>query len=546
MPIHNLMIGGSTKMAISTLISALKKKSKLSEKEFAALFEISEETLADWENGNSAPNVAQAARLAKHFHISADRLLESGLTETVVTPKGNEMLPAYEKLHEWELYSKSLHFEYMQSIEEGLDIEQYKPLFDAIIALPADEYKERMADVLFDVVSHAPIVEGYPYTEPSDLAGILSLCKEYPLNAKTLTEEELKEKIKGAWYGRICGCLLGKPIEGVSCENIESILRETGNYPMTRYIHASELTPDMYKRCKGTLRENCFADVIEYAPVDDDTNYVALAQVLIRKYGKDFQPAHVAQLWTERQGKNAYCTAERIAYCNFIRGFRPPYSAMHKNSYREWIGAQIRGDYFGYINPGNPKTAAEMAWRDASISHIKNGIYGEMFASAMIACAAVTDDIENIILGGLSYVPTTSRLYEKIKSVLADYHSGVGFYEAVEKLKTEYDPANSHGWTHTIPNAAIVVLSLLHGNGDFGKSICRAVEVGYDTDCNGATVGSIIGIRNGFSAIDEVWTKPVCGKLDTSIFGVGLLDIDKAVERTMKHIAGIPEEKIRR
>jgi len=272
--------------------------------------------------------------------------------------------------------------------------------------------------------------------------------------------------------------------------------------------------------------------------VDDDTNYVALAQVLIRKFGRDFEPGHVARIWMERQGKNAYCTAERIAYCNFIRGLRPPYSAMYKNSYREWIGAQIRGDYFGYINPGDPKTAADMAWRDASISHVKNGIYGEMFASAMIACAAVTDGIEDIIRGGLACVPKTSRLYETIMQVLDDYHNGVGFYEAIEKLKTVYDPANPHGWTHTIPNAAIVVLALLHGEGDYGRSICRAVEVGYDTDCNGATVGSIIGIRNGFSGIGEVWTDPVRGKLATSIFGVGILDIDKAVARTMKHIAG--------
>jgi cobyric acid synthase len=150
----------------------------------------------------------------------------------------------------------------------------------------------------------------------------------------------------------------------------------------------------------------------------------------------------------------------------------------------------------------------------------------------------VTDGIEDIIRGGLAYVPTTSRLYEKITQILDDYHNGVGFYDAIEKLKTEYDPDNSHGWTHTIPNAAIVALALLHGEGDFGKSICRAVEIGYDTDCNGATVGSIIGIRGGYSAIGDVWTAPTHGKLATSIFGVGILDIEKAGERTMKQIAG--------
>ena len=530
-------------MAISTSILKLRSKAKLSEKEFAELFAVSEETVADWESGKAAPGVEQLVRIAKHFHLSIDKLMETGMKEELPTPKGNEIKPNYEKIHEWELYSKSLHFDYMQCIEEGLDVAQYKRLYDAIGALPANEYKEQMADVLFDIVSHADTVEGYPYNEPSDLPSIQALCKPYAFSEKALSEEALFDKIKGAWYGRICGCLLGKPVEGISCEELTSLLKETGNYPMTRYILESDLTEEMYDRYTFELEGKCYADTIEWAPVDDDTNYVALAQVLIRKYGLDFTPKNVADLWVVRQGKNAYCTAERIAFCNFIRGIRPPYSAQYKNSYREWIGAQIRGDYFGYINPGNPKKAADMAWRDASISHIKNGIYGEMFAAAMIACAAVTDDIEDIIRGGLAEIPTTSRLYAKITDVLEDYHNGMGFYEAIEKIKKEYDPSNSHGWTHTIPNAAIVCLALLHGEGDFGKSICRAVEVGYDTDCNGATVGSIIGIRNGFGAIDEVWTKPVNGKLETSIFGVGTLNIDKAVARTMRHIAGDTEDE---
>ena len=530
-------------MAISTLISALRTKAKLSEQAFADLFDISVETLADWESGATTPEIRHIVRMAKHFRISADKFLDSGMKESKAFPKGNEMKPDYAKLPEWELYSKSLHYEYMQCIEEGLDIAQYKKLFDAIGALPADDYKERMADVLFDFISHANTVEGYPYNEPSDLEGIFALCEEYPLKAKELTEDELREKIRGAWYGRICGCLLGKPVEGVLCDDLTRLLKDTGNYPMTRYILKSELTPEMFEYCHGRLQKGFYIDTIQCAPVDDDTNYVALAQVLIRKYGKDFLPAHVAQIWMERQGKNAYCTAERIAYCNFMRGLRPPYSAMHKNSYREWIGAQIRGDYFGYINPGDPKTAADMAWRDASISHVKNGIYGEMFAAAMIACAAVTDGIEDIIRGGLAYVPTTSRLYAKITQVLDDYHNGIGFYEAIEKLKTEYDPDNSYGWTHTIPNAAIVALALLHGEGDFSKSICRAVEVGYDTDCNGATVGSIIGIRNGYSAIGDVWTAPTNGKLDTSIFGVGVLDINEAAEKTMLDITGSSDKQ---
>lgn len=82
----------------------------------------------------------------------------------------------------------------------------------------------------------------------------------------------------------------------------------------------------------------------------------------------------------------------------------------------------------------------------------------------------------------------------------------------------------------------IVATSLLYGEGDFSRSICMAVETGFDTDCNGATAGSILGMANGKETISEAWSAPINNKLHTSIFGVGTVNISDCVEKTLSHI----------
>ena len=41
---------------------------------------------------------------------------------------------------------------------------------------------------------------------------------------------------------------------------------------------------------------------------------------------------------------------------------------------------------------------------------------------------------------------------------------------------------------------------------------------------------------NGISKIDKKWTEPVGGVLDTSIFGVGKVNIEEMVDKTLKHL----------
>lgn len=521
---------------MNNMIYKIRTNYNMSQEQFAQLLGVSRQSVQKWEKGGAVPELEKIVKISKCFDISLDRLILGHDNRVVEVLKSNRKLnPEYSNLNDWEFYSAALPIEYIQSVEEGLDIEQYKDVFNAVSKLPKDEIKKRFGDILFDVVINAKTREGYKYIEPSALEEIKALRKEYAIN-NAVSQEKLESKIHGAWIGRICGCMLGKPIEGIKTTELIPLLKETGNFPMYRYICKSDLNEEICNKYNFPLLNRDYADEIDGMPVDDDTNYVILAQVIVEKYGRDFTPYDVSRAWLDYQNKEAYCTAERVAFCNFVKGFEPSQSAIYKNPYREWIGAQIRGDYFGYINPGNPELAAEMAWRDASISHVKNGIYGEMFIAAMIAAAAVTNNIEEIIRSGLAQIPYTSRLYEAIKNTLDDFNNGMSQSECFAKIHTVYDECSSHDWCHTISNAVIVVASLLYGKGDYGKSICMSVETGFDTDCNGATVGSILGMAFGVEHIPEYWIKPINDMLHTSIFGVGTVRISDRVKITMQHV----------
>ncbi len=121
-------------------------------------------------------------------------------------------------------------------------------------------------------------------------------------------------------------------------------------------------------------------------------------------------------------------------------------------------------------------------------------------------------------------------------TALSLWYCRISQQKCFDMIHNKYDEYTSHGWCHTISNAMIVVAALLYGRGDYGKSICMAVETGFDTDCNGATVGSVLGLANGIQSISEYWTKPIKDTLHTSIFGVDTVKISDRVKLTLEHI----------
>ncbi len=524
-------------MPLNQNINKLRTSAKMTQMEFAEKLGVSHQSVQKWESGQSQPELDKLVRMSNEFGVSVDCLLfDTNRRELEEIPANKKIFPSYDAIPDWELYSEQLEVELRQCSDEGLDISEFSDVMKAVSRLKRGEIKTKLADTLFSAVLNAKTLPSCKYFEPSELASIKSSCKAPEKVLPCVDKAALREKIKGAWYGRIAGCMLGKTVEGIRTNELHPLLKESGNFPMHRYIKSTDITPDMLSRFNFRLASRPYADKIDCMPTDDDTNYTALYQVLISKYGRSFKPQDVASLWLKYQPKDAYCTAERVAFKNFVDGYAPPHSAVYKNPYREWIGAQIRADYFGYINPGDPAMAAEMAWRDACISHVKNGIYGEMYIAAAITIAAVCNDIPEILKTALCYIPEKSRLCEAVSRIIERYENGISCDDAFADIHARWNEYDGHDWCHTISNCEIVVASLLYGGNDYGKSICLAVQTGFDTDCNGATVGSILGMKNGISSIGEEWTVPFNGKLETTIFGVGTASIEKFVDKTMEHI----------
>ena len=347
---------------------------------------------------------------------------------------------------------------------------------------------------------------------------------------RTFSREELSQKLHAAWLGRAAGCLLGKPVEKVPREGIRAILQSIGEYPLSQYFTAEGVPPEVTERYpwNRASRPTSMRENIVCMPEDDDLNYAMLNLSVAERFGPEFTTENVAQTWLEAMPVLTVFTAERVAYLNLLNYLKPPQTATHHNPYREWIGAQIRADLWGYMHPGNPAEAAKAAFRDARLSHVENGIFGEMMVAAMVAQAFVARDINEVIRAGLEVIPADSRLAQAIEQTLQLDILNQPWDTTLDAL---YDNLGHYHWVHTINNAALVVVALVYGRGDYERSICAAVMGGWDTDCNGATVGSIVGLMKG--EVPQKWTAPLRNQVRTSLKGFDRSGFDGLAERTL-------------
>ena len=407
---------------------------------------------------------------------------------------------------------------------------------EALIAggaeIETDPHAQRAIGSILDLAAQAPLAPERARDEPSELPAILAArpaATSAPSAAPPAPLPEL-DRFHGAWTGRAVGCLLGKPVEGWRRPRMWGYLRDAGRWPLDDFFQYT--VPEEIRLRYQLAPELPWGDLVDAMPEDDDTNYTLIGLLLAQRHGLGLSPEHVADFWLQYLPILHVCTAERVAYRNVINGVKPPLSARHRNPYREWIGAQIRGDAFGYVAARQPVLAARLAWQDAAVSHVANGIYGEMWSAAMNAAAFTDIAIEEIIEAGHAQIPERCRLARAVRQVMAERAAGVTYDDAVNRLHERWDETSEHGWCHVISTAVAVTLGLVYGDGEFGRSICRAVQACFDTDCNGATVGSILGARLGRAALPARWVEPIHDTLLTGIAGYPRVRLRDLAEQT--------------
>lgn len=347
--------------------------------------------------------------------------------------------------------------------------------------------------------------------------------------------DDVRERVHGAWAGRAAGCLLGKPVEKIPRQGIEEILRASGRWPLNDWFTAQGLPADVNARWPWNKRSapTSLAENIDGMPEDDDLNYPLLALMLLETHGRAFTTEDVAQLWLDALPAGRSFTAERAAYRNILDARPVPETATHHNPFREWIGALIRTDVFGWVSPGDVLAAAQLAYEDARLSHTRNGVYGAMWAAALGAVALTATNIEEVLDAAGTIIPPQSRLagavaFGRTLGERGDT-SEEGVREALDAIHARFGDLH---WVHTLNNAAVIAYALQAGRGEFATSISIAVTAGWDTDSAGATVGAVVGALSGYAGIDSRWTAPLRNSIVTSLPG-GNQKITDLVERTV-------------
>jgi ADP-ribosylglycohydrolase len=297
-------------------------------------------------------------------------------------------------------------------------------------------------------------------------------CKSATDNS-AINEAEFRDRVYACWLGKNIGGTLGMPFEG-----------KTDLNNLTFYTNLKE----------GEPAANDDLDLqILWLKAMEENNYSVDAYTL-GEYWLKYIPVD----WNEYG----------VGKVNMRAGIMPPLSGEYNNAkWKTSNGAWIRSEIWACLSPGNPMLAARFAWNDACVDHgCTEGTFAEIFTATLESAAFVEKDRDKLIQFALTMIPEDCLVAKAVKTAVDAKKNGRTWEQAREDVITA---TLDLGWFQAPRNVAFTLIGWLYGDGDFGKSICIAVNCGDDTDCTGATLGSILGIIYGTAIIPEKWKAPI-------------------------------------
>ncbi|MGA2408579.1 MAG: ADP-ribosylglycohydrolase family protein [Bacteroidales bacterium] len=300
----------------------------------------------------------------------------------------------------------------------------------------------------------------------------LSQCKA-ATKKSAINEAEFRDRVYACWLGKNIGGTLGMPFEGKP--DVNNVVFYT-------------------KINEGEPAANDDLDLqILWLKAMEENNYRVDAYTL-GEYWLKYVPVD----WNEYG----------VGKANMQSGIMPPLSGEYNNAkWKTSNGAWIRSEIWACLAPGNPMLAAQFAWNDACVDHgCSEGTFAEIFTATLESAAFIEKDRDKLIQFALSMIPDDCLVAIAVKTAVEAKKSGKTWLHAREAVITITEDL---GWFQAPRNVAFTMIGWLYGDGDFGKSICIAVNCGDDTDCTGATLGSIFGIIYGTAIIPEKWRAPI-------------------------------------
>lgn len=347
---------------------------------------------------------------------------------------------------------------------------------------------------------------------------VLGSCAPQNEDAYSLTHDQLRDKIKGAWAAQTIGVTYGGPTEFRYNKRIipDSVDIEWSD---TMMLHWMTNIPGLYDDIYMDLT---FVEVLEKEGME------APASSFARPYAE-------AEYWlwhANQQGRY-----------NFLHGMEPPASGHWTNNpHADDIDFQIEADFAGIMNPGMPASALEICDRVGHIMNSGDGYYGGVFVAGMYSYAFIMDDLPQIIRDALTLTPEASTFHQCIADVI-DWHAAhpQDWKQTWQLLEDKWgkdigcpDGALRDFNIDAKLNAAYVVLGLLYGEGDFGKTMEIATRAGQDSDCNPATAAAVLGTVTGYRNIPEKWARGLA-YIEDMDFQYTTISLNEACELSYRH-----------